>query len=507
MRAGAVAEAGRAVARRAVLHLRRPGHVQRAVGADRGSGEAVDAEARVRDRHDVGQRRDRHRRAPGDAAVLGLDHPDAVVDRQALRAVPEHVDRAVGADDRTRALAIQHVRRDQRRRAEGLAAVARIDQCDRRLHVTAVGRVEDEARPAHVDAVAERAARVVIGDDPLLVVERRRRGGRIDEGRRAPGERAVGGERALVDGHGVGGGVAVEAEARVVDLAAAVEAQRRVSAGIVAAAGQPRDAGDQRAQVLRVAAERGPAHATVVRVVGARVAVAERAARRAADRACPCPRDVVVGRADHAQRVVRIDRDARLVLRRTGRVKVHHVVGRQNHAAVSRVGERRAIGGEHVGRVIVHLDLDEGGHADLQALGAVDRGDLALERRDVVGLVGCGGDRLAAIARPGAAAAAAAGDEGRCDGEKRHGVQRILHVISRGWVVTVHRAPVRPDRLASGGFPESSAAVGAAGSQEHSVRAKCHRQDSIRMHQRLSDRSAGRRIPQFDGPIAAGGGE
>src|SRR5207247_11332457 len=107
----------------------------------------------------------------------------------------------------------------------------------------------------------------------------------------------------------------VEAEAGVIDMAMAVEGDRRIAAGVIRAATcQAGDAGDQGSEMTRIGRGAAPRRATVVRVVRARVAVAERAAGRAAATAGPATSDVVVRRRNDPARVVRIDGDRRLVL-------------------------------------------------------------------------------------------------------------------------------------------------------------------------------------------------
>ena len=248
-------------------------------------------------------------------------------------------------------------------------------------------RVEQETRPRDVDAVAERARRVVVDRDPLLVVQRRRRGGRVDERRRRPAEvpRAV--ERPAVHGDGVRRARAVEAEPRIEDMALGVPRDRRVAARVVRAAREVLDARDERAEVVRVGGGAAPGAAAVVREVRPRIGVAKRAARRPADAAAPCARDVVVRGRDDLIRVVGIDRDRRLVLRGARRVLIHGDVRRQDRVAVERATRherRRDRGRDRRGCGVLRLLLDERREANLQPGGPVDRGDLAGKRRDVV---------------------------------------------------------------------------------------------------------------------------
>src|SRR5207247_3684802 len=90
------------------------------------------------------------------------------------------------------------------------------------------------------------------------------------------------------------------------------------------------------------AARTAPARTAVVRVVRARVAVTEGTAGRGADRARPGAGDVVVRRSDHAARVVRVDGDRGLVLRRAGRVLVHENVRRGEARSVERARQDEA---------------------------------------------------------------------------------------------------------------------------------------------------------------------
>src|SRR5207244_1143151 len=124
---------------------------------------------------------------------------------------------------------------------------------------------------------------------------------------RAPAQVAASVERAPIHGDGIRRRGAVEAETGVVDTAAAVEGERRVATGVVDATGEPRDSRDERPLVRRVGRHAAPGRAAVVREVGARVTVTERAARRAAYRARPRARDVVIRGGDDAIRIVRID--------------------------------------------------------------------------------------------------------------------------------------------------------------------------------------------------------
>ena len=312
-----VGAADRPGVRRAVVRDRSvPDRVEVAVRGGRRGREAVDPERGVTQRRIVRHGRDERRLAPARTAVGRLGHPDAVEGIVARGAVPEDVERPIGPDDRPRALAVQHVAGDRLRAGECRAAVRRRHEEDRRLDVGPGLRAEDVACPGDVDPVTERAADVAVDGDPLLVVEDRRRRGLVDEGRRAPAQLAAAVERAPVDRHGVRRRCAVETQTGVEHVALAVEGDRRVAARVVDPAGQASDARDQRPEVSRVAARAAPGRAAVVAEVGARIAIGEGAARRAVDVARPRPRDVVVGRGDDPVRVVRVDRDRGLVLRR-----------------------------------------------------------------------------------------------------------------------------------------------------------------------------------------------
>src|SRR5262249_7639817 len=113
-----------------------------------------------------------------------------------------------------------------------------------RLDIAAIVGVEDEARPTHVDAILEQAARVRVHRDPRLVVERRGRGGLVDERWRAPGQVAASVERSLVNRHGVRRAGAIEAKSAVVNIALTVEGDRRISTRIILTCDQMFNAGD-----------------------------------------------------------------------------------------------------------------------------------------------------------------------------------------------------------------------------------------------------------------------
>src|SRR4029077_14266598 len=115
------------------------------------------------------------------------------------RCIPEHVERPIWSDDRTRAVAVEDVARDQDGRTERRTAVGRRDERDRRLDVGAGLRIEDEPGPRDVDAVPEGTGRVTVDGDPFLVVERRGRRRGVDPGRRTPAQVATAVERALAD--------------------------------------------------------------------------------------------------------------------------------------------------------------------------------------------------------------------------------------------------------------------------------------------------------------------
>src|SRR5215470_2210975 len=124
-------------------------------------------------------------------------------------------------------------------------------------------------------------------------------------------------ERAPVDRDRIRGRGAVEAEARVVDVPVAVEGYRGIATGVIDAAGQALDARDQCAEVLRIAADAAPGRSAVVGEVGAGISIAQCTAWSAVDSARPRPGHVVIRAGDYAVGIVRIDRDRRLVLRRS----------------------------------------------------------------------------------------------------------------------------------------------------------------------------------------------
>ena len=223
--------------------------------------------------------------------------------------------------------------------------------------------------------------------DPLFVVQRRWRGRLVDERRLAPAQLPSRVEGPLVDSDRVRRSGAVEAETRVKHMASAVERECRVATGVIDPAGESLDTRDERSELARIARRAAPRCAAVVREVRPGVAVAERAARSAAHRAAPRARDIVIGRRDDAQRVVRVDRDRGLVLRCRSGVLIHQDCGCRDGRPVERAREhvrgrdrRGGGGGVFLGRLL----LDERGKPDLQARGAVHRGDFAGERVEVV---------------------------------------------------------------------------------------------------------------------------
>src|SRR5439155_158551 len=100
--------------------------------------------------------------------------------------------------------------------------------------------------------------------------------------------------------------------------------------GVIDPAGESLDTRDERSELGRIARRAAPRCAAVVREVRPGVAVAERAARSAAHRAAPRARDIVIGRRDDAQRIVRVDRDGGLVLRCRSGVLIHQDCGRRD---------------------------------------------------------------------------------------------------------------------------------------------------------------------------------
>ena len=331
-----------------VADLRGPRNVQGPVRRDVGGREAVRAEHRVRGRKDVDEGRDRDGVAPVDPAVPRLHHPDAVERVDEARTFPHDVHRPVRAHRDARALIVEDVPDDRLGVAERCAAVLREGEDDRGRHIVSRDRVEHEQGPRHVHAVTESALLVGIRGDPFLIVEEGGILGLADERGGSPSEGASVVERALVHGDRVRGRGAVEAQPGVVHASAAVEREGRVAARVVLPSAQARHARDEGAQVSRVARGAAPRGPAIVRVVRARISVAEAAARRALDGARPRPRDVVI-RPDHDPAwIVGVHGDRGLVLRGSIGVLVDGHRGRRDGRAVQgaredeyRCGSRR----------------------------------------------------------------------------------------------------------------------------------------------------------------------
>src|SRR5437868_6998490 len=136
-------------------------------------------------------------------AIARLDHVRRVQRSQPRRTVPEDVERSVRTHDRPRSLPVKDVARDLDWGRERRAAISRGNKVDRRLNVTPGVRIEKETRPRNVNAVLERAACLGVDRDPLFVIQSRRRGRRVDEGRRSPAQMATGVEGALAYLHRV----------------------------------------------------------------------------------------------------------------------------------------------------------------------------------------------------------------------------------------------------------------------------------------------------------------
>jgi hypothetical protein len=109
-------------------------------------------------------------------------------------------------------------------------------------------RVEDEARPGYVDAIAKGTARVCIDRNPFLVVNSRRCGRRVYERRLAPRQVAAAVESPLIHRYSVGRSSAVESQARIIDVALAIESHCRIAAGVVGSTSKMFDTRYQRAQ-------------------------------------------------------------------------------------------------------------------------------------------------------------------------------------------------------------------------------------------------------------------
>src|SRR4029450_8619281 len=234
-----------------VARLGRPARVEIA-GRSRGRRRvAVVAEGGVLEQSAVRLPRDRNRHAPGRAAVARLHHVSRVERGEPRRASPEHVQGSVWTHDRAGALPVEDVPRDELGRSERRAPVARGDERDRRLDVIAGARAEEEARPGYVDAVLEWTSGVRVDRNPLLVVEGRGRGRRVDERRRTPAQAAAA-EGALAHLDRVRRTRAIEPEPGEVDMTFAVEGDRGVTGRVVLPTGEAVDPRNDRAEMSRV---------------------------------------------------------------------------------------------------------------------------------------------------------------------------------------------------------------------------------------------------------------
>src|SRR5713101_2079327 len=124
------------MASEAVAHLCGPCDIEIAIGCHVCRWEAVHTENSIGGRADLGQWRHLHGLAPCHAAISRFDHPGAVRCGEARRAIPEDVQRAIRANDRTRALAVEDIAGDELRGAEGVTAIGRESKVNRRLDVT-----------------------------------------------------------------------------------------------------------------------------------------------------------------------------------------------------------------------------------------------------------------------------------------------------------------------------------------------------------------------------------
>src|SRR4030095_8017721 len=277
-----------AIDRGRVVQLRVPRGVNIAVRSNRRCWVTVHAKHGVAHTGDVGHGCDREWFAPGSAAVARFDHVCRIKRREAGRTVPENVQCAIGSHDWAGALSIEHVARDALRRAERCALIRRVGEEDRRLDVASIVGVKEEPRPGDIDAILERASRMPVHSDPLLVVEGRGRSRLVDKRWRTPRVYHAAIECAFADRDGVGRRSAIKAQAGVENVSLAIERQRGITARIVLAADEaldPRNEGSDLAWVscrcvvsvwVAVAAPSLPA---IVRVVRARVTVTEGAAR------------------------------------------------------------------------------------------------------------------------------------------------------------------------------------------------------------------------------------
>ena len=206
-------------------------------------------------------------------------------------------------------------------------------------------RVEDESRPRHVDPVLEGTANVAVNRDPRLVVEGRRRGRRVDERRRTPGQVAATVERALVDRFRIRRGIAVEGVTDVEDVTLAVEREGWVAARVVRTVDQVLDARNECSDLARIGSRcvvgagvtvAAPCRAAVVRVVRTRVGVTQRAAGRGPHEAGPGAGDIVIRSSDNTIGIVRVDGNRSFILRRSCGVLIHQDVRGGNGDAVER---------------------------------------------------------------------------------------------------------------------------------------------------------------------------
>src|SRR5262249_27335771 len=231
--------------------------------------------------------------------------------------------------------------------AEGCAAVCRIDEPYWRLDVGTRASLEDEPRPTHVNAILKRATRVRVNRNPLLVIERRRRGSLIDECWGTPSQIATTVEGAFINGYRVRWTSSVEAKTRIENVTLAVERDGGVAARIVLAAHEAFHTRDEGSDLGRIGgghvvsvwiAVTAPGRTPIVRKVRARVTVAECATRCSINGAGPSARYVVIRPANDPIGIIRINGDRRFVLRRCRGVSVHKDVRRDNRGAIKRAG-------------------------------------------------------------------------------------------------------------------------------------------------------------------------
>src|SRR5262249_52664600 len=155
-----------------------------------------------------------------------------------------------------------------------------------------------------------------VNRDPLLVIERRRRGGLINECWGTPSQIATTVEGAFINGYGVRWTSSVEAKTRIENVTLAVERNRGVTASVVLPANEAFHTRDEGSDLRRVSgghvvgvwiAVTAKRRTSVVRVIRARVTVAECATWCPIDKARPCSRDVVIRPANDPIWIIRIN--------------------------------------------------------------------------------------------------------------------------------------------------------------------------------------------------------